>query len=150
MNFLLRRCVIAAVGGGASGFACAQPAAAAPGAVSGQITSVVIATLSVLAVIAAAAWLLKRLTPRSYGASGALRVIAAAAVGQRERVVVVEVGSTWLVVGVAPGSVSALHQMPRDEAAGPALVTAGASSPFAQWLKHMLDKRGEHTRTSNP
>ena len=31
---------------------------------------------------------------------------------QRERVVVVEVADQWIVVGVAPGSVSALHTMP--------------------------------------
>ncbi len=71
-----------------------------------------------------------------------LRVIAGAAVGQRERVVVVEVGSTWLVLGVAPGSVTALHQMPHIALDAPAAPNA-VTPPFAQWLKQFMEKRSE-------
>ena len=56
-----------------------------------------------------AAWLLKRFARGSWSLpAGAIKVIGGVAVGQRERVVVVEVGGTWLVVGVAPGQVRAL------------------------------------------
>lgn len=40
-----------------------------------------------------------------------LRAVSSVSVGPRERVVVVEVGSKWIVVGVAPGNVRALHVM---------------------------------------
>jgi flagellar protein FliO/FliZ len=134
---------IAVVGGGVSPIACAQQPAAAPGAVTGQILSLVIGMAVVLAVIAAAAWLLKRIAPRTYGSSSVLRVVAGAAVGQRERVVIIEIGSTWLVLGVAPGCVNTLHQMPRAADGERALAPPDAQSSFAQWLRKFMEKRGE-------
>ena len=143
MNVRFAHVAFAVLGGGLSLFACAQHPAAAPGAVTGQILSLVIGLAVVLAVIAAAAWLLKRIAPRTYGSSSVLRVVAGAAVGQRERVVIVEIGSTWLVLGVAPGCVNTLHQMPRAADDEPALTLPHAQSPFAQWLKKFMEKRGE-------
>ena len=121
----------------------AESAAASSGTLAGQIMSLIMGLAVVLAVIAAAAWLLKRVAPRNYRDAGVLRVIAGTAVGQRERVVVVEVGATWLVLGVTPGSVNALHQLPRQATAEPAPATPGEPHTFAGWFKHMLEKRGE-------
>jgi len=116
----------------------ATPAAAIG---TGQVFGLFAGTLLVLAVIAGIAWLLKRMAPRGYGTGGVLRVIAGAAVGQRERVVVVEIGSSWLVVGVAPGSVNLLQQMPRSELPPAAGGAPLASTAFAAWLKQMMEKR---------
>jgi flagellar protein FliO/FliZ len=127
-----------------SRLASAQQPAAAPSAVTGQALSLLVGMALVLGVIAAAAWLLKRIAPRAYGSSSMLRVIAGAAVGQRERVVIVEVGTTWLVVGVAPGCVNTLHQMPRPPEAASTAAASDAPSPFAQFLKKFTEKRGEH------
>jgi flagellar protein FliO/FliZ len=80
----------------------------------------------VLALMVGSLWILKKLVaPRGENA-GLLRVVAGTAVGARERVVIVEVGSTWLVLGVAPGRVSALAEVPR-QAGGPP--QAAAPSP---------------------
>ncbi len=133
----------AVLGGGVAQLARAESAPAASGALGGQILSLVMGMAVVLAVIAAVAWLMKRIAPRNYSGAGVLRVIAGAAVGQRERVVVVEIGATWLVLGVTPGSVNALHQLPRLAGAEPAAATAGEPRAFAAWFKHMLEKRGE-------
>ena len=115
--------------------------APAPSVIGGsQIFSLFAGTVFVLAVIAGIAWLLKRIAPRGYGASGVLRVVAGTAVGQRERVVIVEVGTSWLVVGVTPGSVNLLQQMPRIESA-PAGDVAVPSTAFAAWLTQIMDKR---------
>lgn len=118
------------------------PAQTAPtGIGAGQIFGLFAGTLFVLAVIAAAAWLLKRLSPRGYGAGGVLRVVAGAAVGQRERVVVVEIGSSWLVVGVAAGSVNLLQQMPRVDMPAETAAAPLPSTAFATWLKQVMEKR---------
>ncbi len=117
--------------------ATATTTAAPVGPVAGQMTSLVISTLVVVALIVAAAWLLKRFAPRHYTRNDTLRVVAGAAVGQRERVVVVEIGATWLVLGVAPGQVNLLHNLPRSEAPAPEGEAAtGAHKPrtFAHWL----------------
>jgi flagellar protein FliO/FliZ len=95
----------------------------------------------VLAAIAATAWLLKRLGPGQVSASGSLRVVGGVAIGPKERVVLVDVGDTRLVLGVSPGHVSTLHQMPRplDEAAPP---IEPIVSIFQDKLKALLYKNG--------
>jgi flagellar protein FliO/FliZ len=96
----------------------------------------------VLGLIVAAGWLAKRFSIGP-AASGVVKVVAGAAVGQRERVVVVEVGDVWMVLGVAPGRVNPLHTMPRGTvSAQPMLgIAPGASGGFAGWLRQTLEKR---------
>ena len=67
--------------------------------------------LLVLAIIGSITWLLKRFSLISTAAAGVVKVVAATGVGQRERVIVVEIDNTWLVLGVAPGRVNKLHTM---------------------------------------
>ena len=105
----------------------------------------------VLALIFACAWAARRFGLLQQAGSGRLiKVVSSAMVGQRERVVVVEVGSTWLVLGVAAGQVRALHSMPAEtlpEAHGAAAVnaTSGMSGRFgagvfSQKLLQSMDK----------
>jgi len=98
----------------------------------------------VLAVMAGCAWLLRRFGGMPRGAAGVLKVIGGSAVGQRERVVLIEVNDTWLVVGVAPGHVTALHSMPKGEnlpAGAPQAASVATSDYFPGWLKRMTEKR---------
>lgn len=95
----------------------------------------------IVALIFGSLWLLKRMaSPRGAGAH-ALRIVAGQAVGARERVVIVEVGDTALVLGVAPGQVTALHSMPRAELPQAAQVGAAPTQPFAARLRQMMEKR---------
>lgn len=94
----------------------------------------------VLAAIAGTAWLLKRLGPGQTAAASNLRVVGGVAIGPKERVVLVDVGDTRLVLGVAPGHVSTLYQMPRpaDEVIAPVLDPM--ASLFQDKLKTLLNK----------
>lgn len=83
------------------------------GATGGGSLQVIFGLLLVALLLAGSLYLLKRLAAPS-GGTALLRIISAAAVGTRERVVVVEVGETWLVLGVAPGQVNKLHELPRQ------------------------------------
>jgi flagellar protein FliO/FliZ len=59
-------------------------------------------------------------------------------VGPRERLVIVEVGDTWLLLGVASGGVSLVHTMARPpQAAG----TAQPSAQFSRLLTQVLRQR---------
>lgn len=113
----------------------------------GGVLQVLFGLAVVLGTVAGAAWLLKRLAPGQIAAGGAIKLIGGIAVGPKERVVVVEVGDTWVVVGVAPGQVNALHHMPRLE-------TFQGSKPatddqrFASWLKDVMKRRGMGTGSS--
>jgi len=95
----------------------------------------------VIGLILASLWLLKRLaTPRG-GAAQALRIVAAQAVGARERVVIVEVGDTALVLGVAPGQINALHSMPKSALPQHEAATGAPATLFAARLRQMMEKR---------
>ncbi len=100
----------------------------------------------VLAVIAGAAWLLRRFGGVARSPASAIKVIGGSAVGQRERVVLVEVGDTWLVVGVAPGHVTALHSMPKGESTVSIPNGTNTGSPvgdtrFSAWFKQVMEKQ---------
>ncbi len=73
----------------------------------------------VLALLLGALWLLKRINQPRGSLAGLMRVVAGVAVGPRERVVILELGNSWLVLGVAPGQVSTLAEIPRQEFAAP-------------------------------
>ncbi|MDP1559128.1 MAG: flagellar biosynthetic protein FliO [Nitrosomonas sp.] len=67
--------------------------------------------LLVLVIIGTLAWLLKRFAINPSSASSAIKIIATTSVGQRERIVLIEVEDTRLVLGVTPGRVNILHCM---------------------------------------
>ncbi|HEY5366391.1 MAG TPA: flagellar biosynthetic protein FliO, partial [Casimicrobiaceae bacterium] len=71
-------------------------------------------------------------------AGAAIRIIATQALGQRERVVLVEIADQWLVLGVAPGQVSALSTLPK----GTLPPRMEATSPFAALLARARAARG--------
>src|SRR5487761_2467786 len=127
---------------GAESAAAAAPAAGAgPALAAGSVIQVVLWLVAVLALVLAVAWLLKRFSAFHGTGSGLIRIVGGAAVGQRERIVVVEVGGTWLLVGVAPGQVRALHTMPRTDPAVAPGAPAPAEAGFAAWLRRVRDKR---------
>ncbi|MDB5777114.1 MAG: fliO [Herbaspirillum sp.] len=118
---------------------------AAPSVGSSSLTMVFGLAL-VLALIAGVAWFMKRAgIGQHMHASAAAKVVGGVNVGTRERVVVVEVADTWIVVGVAPGRVSALATLPKQggnhaDAAATAAATP-ASKNFSWWMKHTSEKR---------
>lgn len=96
----------------------------------------------VLAAIAGTAWLLKRLGPGQTSPLGSLRVVAGVAVGPKERVVLVDVGDTRLVLGVAPGHVTTLHQMPRPADNEAKSAMDPIPNVFQEKLKTLLKGKG--------
>ena len=109
---------------------------------SGSILQIIFSLLLVLAAVVLVAWILKRINLPQHGAGSVLKVISGVAVGQRERIVLVEVNDTWLVVGVAPGQVRTLHSMPKADLPIPQGETSpGMDGKFQGWLKQMMEKR---------
>jgi len=114
-----------------------------PSAVSyTSMAQVIFSLLLVLAAFVLVARLLKRMNLPRQGAGSLLKVVSGVAVGQRERIMLVEVNDTWLVVGVAPGQVRTLHTMPKaelPEIKGNSQTVA--DSKFHGWLKKVMEKR---------
>jgi flagellar protein FliO/FliZ len=108
---------------------------------SGSVLQVILSLMLVLVAVFVVGWILKRINLPQQGAGNALKVLSGVAVGQRERIVLVEVNDTWLVVGVAPGQVNALHTMPKGSLPTVSNATTGDDNKFQGWLKQMMEKR---------
>jgi flagellar protein FliO/FliZ len=118
----------------------AEAAEQAAPASAGSLLRVLLGMVAVLALMAGAVWLLRRYGVTNAVSSGAVKLVGGLSVGGRERVLVLEVADQWIVVGVAPGRVSALSTMPKQEAA-----TLPQSMPmtksFSSWLQQTIEKR---------
>ena len=113
--------------------------AASEAAPTGGLLQATLGLALVLGLIVAVAWIAKRLAPGALRGGGVpLTIVASQAVGQRERVVVVEIADQWLVLGVAPGHVSSLSTLPKGTLPTPSSATP---PPFAAALARALGRR---------
>lgn len=117
-----------------------QPAAPALSSTA-TLTQVAGTLAGVLLLILCAAWLLKRLgfAPQSRN-RGLLKVAASCQVGQRERVVIVEVNNTWLVLGVTAQQVTPLHTLPAPPCANQTAASPETKADFRQQLLQRLNR----------
>jgi flagellar protein FliO/FliZ len=110
----------------------AQSSAAAQAPQGPSLLPLVLTLVFVLALIPVAVWMLKRMGAGHVAGAGGLRVVAQLSLGQRERLVVVEAGERWLLLGVTPSAINRIGTLPKGEL--PA-APDGAGS-FASLLKH--------------
>jgi flagellar protein FliO/FliZ len=114
------------------------PAAVEPVAAT-NLLQVLLALVLVLALIAGMAWLMRRMGGLTQVGGGVVRVLGGVPVGQRERVVLIQVGGKQLLLGVAPGRVQTLHVL--DEPISMTPATDGGET-FAARLSSALKKGG--------
>ena len=120
-------------------FAAPQTAPAAhAGGLSG-LGEVTLALLLVLGAVFALAWLLKRARGLSSRFGGSLDVLAQLPLGQKERAVLLRVGATQILIGVAPGRVNTLYVLaePLELGRAPAAPGADGGSPFRALLRSL-------------
>jgi flagellar protein FliO/FliZ len=97
----------------------------------------------VVALLLGSLMLIKRLSsPR--GAAAGLKVLGAASVGPRERVVLVELADQVLVLGVTPSSVNTLHTLPLDTFRACSPTLSQTPPDFQGWLAKALERRKGH------
>lgn len=126
---------------GATAYAQSAPTVPAPVGVSASALMQGIAGLIVIiALLLVTLAALKRWGGQFRGASTAgMKVISGISVGTRERILLVEVGDTWLVVGVTASQIRTLHTLPKDSA--PDLAEAQAKPAFAKWLSTVTERK---------
>ncbi|NPT55665.1 flagellar biosynthetic protein FliO [Paraburkholderia elongata] len=83
----------------------------------GAVLQTIVGLLVVIGLVFACAWLARRFGLQPAHRGGLVKTIGGASLGGKERVAVVEIGDTWLVLGTAPGNVRLLHTMPAGSAA---------------------------------
>jgi flagellar protein FliO/FliZ len=107
---------------------------------AGSLLQVIFGLIVVLGLLAGALWVLKRVGGGRLAGGSVVKIVGGVSVGNRERVMVVEVADQWIVIGVAPGQVSKLADMPRQEQQQGAAALPGAPN-FSAWLKQTIEKR---------
>lgn len=108
---------------------------------AGGLASVTLALLAVLAAIFAVAWLARRVRGMGSRVGNAIDVLAEIPLGPKERAVLIKVGAEQILVGVAPGRVSALHVLREPvEIPKATTATAPAAVSFGAVLKRRLGK----------
>lgn len=111
-----------------------------PGISAGTMLQTGLGLLLVFGLLFLAAYLLRKFNPgHGFGRTGPLRIVGGLMIGSRERVVLLEVGDVWLVVGVSPSQIRTLHTMPK----GDVQQAPSDEKPFGQWLKQMIERKNE-------
>lgn len=120
-------------------------AAENPGPGTGTYIQAMLALLFIVALLLGAAWLARKLSGGKGFGQGGMKILGGVALGPRERIVLIEAGDTWLVIGIVPGQIRTLHRMPRtalpsDTPEAPPTAPAA----FADWLKTFAERRREN------
>nr|WP_218583355.1 flagellar biosynthetic protein FliO [Pseudomonas atagonensis] len=107
--------------------------------VAGQLTQLVFGLLLVLGLIFFLAWLLRRVQQAGPAGKGqVIELIGSRALGPRDRLMLVQVGNEQILLGLSPGTITALHVL-KEPVPMPA-TTEKATPEFAQHLLKMLGK----------
>lgn len=75
------------------------------------LAQIMVSLLLVLLIIFFGAWLLRRFGRFASVADGKLMVLGAVSVGQRERIMLIQVGDDQLLIGVTSSKISTLHKL---------------------------------------
>lgn len=116
----------------------AVAAPAVGSSVAGQLTQLVLGLLLVLGLIFLLAWLLRRVQQAGPAGKGqVIELIGSRALGPRDRLVLVQVGNEQVLLGLTPGTITALHVL-KEPVQVPS--TEQATPEFAQRLMELLGK----------
>ncbi|HEA25540.1 MAG TPA: flagellar biosynthetic protein FliO [Ectothiorhodospiraceae bacterium] len=102
-----------------------------------SIFQLILMLLFVVALILFAAWFFRRLGQFGGSANQVIRYLGGISVGQRERIVLIEVGETQLLIGVAPGRVEKLYKLDTPIE----IDTATSNGSFARKLAEIMNKK---------
>lgn len=109
----------------------------APGVSGSAIVQMLLGLVLIIGLLFLGAYVLRKLNGgRGFGQSGPLRIVGGLMIGPRERIVMIEVGENWIVVGIVPGQIKTLHTLPKGELPS----AQGEAKPFGQWLKQMSER----------
>ncbi|MET3454162.1 MULTISPECIES: flagellar biosynthetic protein FliO [Pseudomonas] len=118
--------------------ATAAVAPAAGSGIAGQLAQLVLGLLLVLGLIFFLAWLLRRVQQAGPSGKGqVIDIVGSRALGPRDRLVLVQVGNEQILLGLSPGTITALHVL-KEPVQVPS--TEPASPEFAQRLMELLGK----------
>lgn len=105
-----------------------------------SLTPLLLCLLFVLALIPAAAWLLRRAGLAQPGSGAGLRVVAQLTLGPRDRLVIVEIGDRRWLLGVSASGIRRLGTLPAGTDAG-APPPSTSDSSFSDIVRRLVSPR---------
>ncbi len=84
---------------------------------AGALAQAGLGLFAIIALILGLAWLARRAGLVRHVQGGLMKVVGSTSLGARQRLLLVEVGDTWLVLGVSAGEIRTLHTLPAGSAA---------------------------------
>ena len=114
-----------------------SPVVETPGVSGVAMLQMLLGLALIICILFFGAYFLRKLNGgRSFGNTGPLRVVGGLMLSARERIVLVEIDDTWIVVGIVPGQIKTLHTLPKGELPP----VKNNEIPFGQWLKQITDR----------
>ena len=119
--------------------AASAAAPAVSSGVAGQLTQLVFGLLLVLGLIFFLAWLLRRVQQAGPAGKGqVIELIGSRALGPRDRLMLVQVGNEQILLGLSPGTITALHVLKE-----PVQVPENAEKATPEFAQHLLKMLGK-------
>ena len=113
-----------------------------PTDVSGSLLKVTFGLLFVVAAIFASAWFFRRFSSMSSVPSDSLKIIGGLNIGNREKVILVQVGKEQVLIGVTPSNINTLHILSENiQATNGQPANQNFSEKFNQALKQWKTKQ---------
>ena len=117
--------------------AAATPAVSS--GVAGQLTQLVFGLLLVLGLIFFLAWLLRRVQQAGPAGKGqVIELIGSRALGPRDRLMLVQVGNEQILLGLSPGTITALHVLKE-----PVQVPASSEKATPEFALRLMELMGK-------
>jgi len=131
--------ILVALAGGFVSCACIAAPVAAPVEVNtgAELLRVALSLLGVVALIFVVGWLSRRAQGRIRPGGRRIRCLESMPVGTKERVMLLEIGGTQLLVGVSPNGLRTLHVLatPIVDDSPPSAQPTGFRDLLAQWRR---------------
>jgi len=114
---------------------------ATPAVSAGTYLQATLALAFIVALLLGLAWLAKKASGSKGLGQGGMKIIGSLGLGPRERVVLLEVGNEWLVIGVVPGQIRTLHRLAKGDSTAGDSQPLASDKPFTQWLQSVTERR---------
>ena len=123
-----------------SGYAASE--VEGPGVPLLSLLQTFLALILVVGLMFATAWLARKFAADRRFGNEAIKIVGGIALGPRERVMLLEIGDEWLVIGVIPGQIRTLHRLPKGDIPSIQSPVSGNKS-FSDWLQGIARKHAD-------
>ena len=123
----------------------ASEIAPAPGIPASTYLQATLALMLIVGLLFGATWAARKVSGGRLFGQGNMKVISGIAIGPKERIVLIEVEDTWLVIGIVPGQIRTLHSLPKGTDMNQFSAGHGPGGrSFADWLKTVREGRQDN------